>query len=148
MKTDSPPPPPTTTIPGLLHSLRDDTTALLRQQVELAKAEIKESTMELIQGVIAVAIGGALALAGLLLILMAVGDLVAVALVNLGVSANTALWLGPLLLGAVVALIGWVVFAKARTALSAVNLIPTETVESLKDNKQWAKEKIQSSNES
>jgi len=146
MKTESP--PPTTTIPGLLHSLRDDTTVLLRQQVELAKAEIKESTRELINGVIAVAIGGAFAFAGLLLILMAGGDLVAAALVNQGVSADTALWLGPLLLGFLVAFIGWGMFAKARKALAANNLTPTETVESLKDTQQWAKGKIQSSHES
>jgi hypothetical protein len=143
MKTDSP--PPTTTIPSLLHSLREDTTALLQQEVALAKAEINEGAVELAKRVVAIATGGAFLFAGLLLIVFAAGDLVAVGLVNAGVSADIALWLGPLLLGGIIAFVGWGVFAKARNELSARKLAPTETVESMKDNKDWAKEKIQSS---
>ena len=122
MKTDSP--PPTTTIPSLLHSLREDTTALLQQQVELAKAEINEGAVELAKRVVAIAIGGAFLFAGLLLILFAGGDLVAVGLVEAGVSAEIALWLGPLLLGAVVAFVGWALEANSgKVALIAAGAL-------------------------
>ena len=101
--------------------------------------------MDLANRVVAIVIGGAFVFAGLLLILIAAGDLVAFGLVEAGVHPDIALWLGPLLLGVVVAIAGWGTFAKAKQALSAHKLAPTETVESMKDNKDWAKEKIQSS---
>lgn len=143
MKTESP--PPTTTIPSLLHSLREDTIELISQKVDLAKAEVTESAVELAKRMVAIATAGSLVFAGLLLMLIAGGDLAAVGLVTAGVGVNIAVWLGPLLLGALIAFIGWGMFTKAKNDLSAQKLMPSETVESLKDTNEWAKEKIQSS---
>jgi drug/metabolite transporter (DMT)-like permease len=63
-------------------------------------------------------------------------------LVAAGLSEDTARWLGFLLVGAIVALVGWSLLAKAKKNLTAANLKPAATAASLRETKQWAQNKI------
>jgi len=135
-------------ISGLLHNLREETTTLLQQEVKLATAEVTERATEFGRNALQVAIGGFVLYAGVIVFLFSLGDLVSDGLIRVGMSAGTASWLGRALVGATVALIGWLMVAKAMKALSPEKLVPDESVRSLKKDKQWAETKLQQSHES
>ena len=58
-------------------------------------------------------------------------------------SAGVALWLGPAILGLIVAAVGWFMIQKARTKLKGQPLVPRKTIESLQEDKQWMQHKLQ-----
>lgn len=135
-------PPTTSTIGALLSELRDESTTLLRQEVALAKAEFSEKAGEVGRNAVGVAVGGAVAYAGAIVLLIGIGALAGRGLARLGLSSDFAYWLGFVLVGALVALIGWSMLAKARRAFQTGSFVPRETVASLKDNQRWAQRKI------
>lgn len=130
------------TIGTLLSELRDEGTTLLRQETALAKAELGEKVSLVGKSVAAMAIGGVVVGAGLIILLIGVAYLARHGLVAAGISEDIAQWLSFLLVGAVVALGGWGHLVKAKKNLNSKALKPTETVASLRDNKQWAQSKI------
>jgi uncharacterized membrane protein len=54
--------------------------------------------------------------------------------------ANISLALSALIVGAVLAIVGYVMLQKGMKELKRVDLAPRRTVETLKDDVQWAKE--------
>ncbi len=50
------------------------------------------------------------------------------------------LWLSALLVGIVVALVGYFLVRKGLDALKQENLTPQETINTLKEDKEWAKD--------
>jgi hypothetical protein len=115
----------------LFSELAQETSTLVRQEVNLAKTEMsqKASTAGKHLGVLAA--GGALAYAGLLAILAGV-----IALLN----DVMPLWASALLVGIVVAIVGYLLIRKGLDALKREDFAPRETIETLKEDQQWAKE--------
>lgn len=134
-------------IAGLLHELRDETTTLFRQEVALAKAELGQKASHLGADAMKIAIGGFIAYAGLIVLLFGLGELLAIGLRNAGVDPEMATWLGPTAVGLIVALIGYIMFARARKAMATDNLVPEQTLETLRQNKAWAEQKLRHSHE-
>jgi hypothetical protein len=132
-------------IPGLLKELRDETTTLLRQEVALAKAELKENTSKMTGHAVQLAVGGFVAYAGIIVLLIGIGHLLGALLVRLGMDADVVAWLAPAIVGLVVALIGWGMLARARHAMMQDEIIPRRTLDSLRANKDWAQNKLQHS---
>jgi len=130
---------------GLLQALRDETTTLLRQEVALAKAEVSENITRAGKNAASVAIGGFIAYAGLIVLLIGLGQLLGIGLNRAGLDPEISQWLAPAIVGIIAAIIGWGMVAKAKRALSPRKLAPRETIESLKDNNQWAQAKLQHS---
>ena len=60
-------------ITSLLRDLRDDTTTLLRQEVALAKTEMKENVSRATSHALHIAIGGFVAYAGIIVLLIGIG---------------------------------------------------------------------------
>ncbi len=139
---------PPNSILGLLQNLRDETTTLFRQEVALAKAELKSNATKIGQHAAAIAVGGLVAFAGVIVALIGLGQFVAVGLIGAGVDPQIAVWLAPMAVGLAVALIGWMMLAKAKGALAHESLAPRKTIETLKADKQWAQEKLHPSHES
>ena len=135
-------------IPGLLRELRDDAGTLLKQQVTLAKVELKENVSRLGGHVAKIAVGGVVTLIGATVLFIGLGQLLGVLLEAAGLSDDTAQWLGPVIVGLVVAVIGWALLSKARKALAHESITPRQTIESLKADQQWAQNKLQQSHES
>lgn len=137
----------THSLPGLIRELRDETTMLLRQEVALAKAEMSEKTSRMMRNAVYIALGGVIAYAGLVVLLLACRDLLYLALANNVVEPSTALWLAPLIIGVTVGLVGWAMIAKGKKALSHESLTPEKTIETLREDKEWiqqrAKQKLQ-----
>ena len=135
-------------IPGLLRELRDDAGTLLKQQVTLAKVELKENVSRLGGHVAKIAVGGVVTLIGATVLFIGLGQLLGVLLEAAGLSDDTAQWLGPVIIGLVVAVIGWALLSKAKKALAQESITPRQTIESLKADQQWAQNKLQHSHES
>jgi uncharacterized membrane protein HdeD (DUF308 family) len=66
-----------------------------------------------------------------------------VALVEFADLSNmTAGWLGPLAVGLVGAIIGYIFIHKGIHAITSESMVPERTVESLRDDKDWAERKV------
>lgn len=129
-------------IPSLLRDLRDETTTLFRQEVALAKTEMKENVSRMTSHAIHIAVGGFVAYAGIIVLLIGIGHLLGALLVRAGLDAQVAEWLAPSIVGLLVALIGWAMLAKAKNAIAHEDLKPRQTIDSLRENKQWAQSKL------
>ena len=146
MQSDIPHQP--TSIPVLLRELREETTTLMRQEVALAKAEFKENASRFTSHAMHVAIGGFVAYAGVIVLLIGLGHLLGALLIRFGLSADLAQWLAPSIIGLVVAIIGWSMLAKAKSAMAHDDIAPRRTLESLRTNKEWAQSKLHHTHES
>jgi hypothetical protein len=149
-RTSNPPDRPDThrdgqTIAELLKSLRNDLAILFRQEFALARGEIVEAARGISQHVVMMAVGGAIALAGVIVLLMGLASGAAVALAAAGLDPDIAVWLGPILLGALVVVIGFGMLQAARHRLKSTSLVPKRTVQTIKEDSTWAKEKLQRS---
>jgi hypothetical protein len=118
----------------LFSDLSRETTTLVRQEVQLAKAELTQSATEAARGIGMLLAGGAVAYAGLLFLLLAI----VFGLIQAGWDA----WLSALVVGLVVVAIGAILVLRARASLKPANLAPRRTVETLKEDQEWAKEQI------
>ena len=126
----------------LLRDLSTETSDLLRKEVQLAKTEMAEKASKVGSDVGAIAMGGALAFAGgLVLLYAAVTGFVM--LLDTFLPLGVAVWLAPLILGAVLVFIGYGRIKKALADLKETSLAPQKTAQSLQENKQWLQAKIQ-----
>src|SRR5919199_4445715 len=117
----------------LFSQLTHDLSTLLRQEVMLAKTELNQKASAMGKDVGLLAAGGALAYAGFLIILA--GVVLALGLV-------LPWWASALIVGVVVAAIGYFLIRKGQTALKQADLTPKQTIETLKEDQQWAKEQV------
>lgn len=134
-------------IKTLLQELRAEGALLVQKEAELAKAELAEKASSLGTHVTRISIGGAIAYAGMIVALFGLGDLARALLINAGMDANAAGWVGRLGVGLIVALVGWMMFARAKKAVKTDSLVPEQTLRTLRENKQWMQTKLQHSHE-
>ncbi len=132
-------------IPNLLRDLRDETTTLFRQEMALAKTELKDNASRMGSNIAKLAVGGFVAYAGVIVLLIGLGHLTGVLLVRAGLDVGIATWLAPTAVGLIVALIGWMMFARAKHAMANTDLKPHQTIESLRTSKEWAQSKLHQS---
>jgi uncharacterized membrane protein YqjE len=115
----------------LLKQLANETTTLVRQELELAKAEMREKAGKAGPGVGMWGAAGVTALLGL-------GSLTAFLILALdGAMPN---WLAALIVGLVYAAIAGLLYLRGkRKVAEAGSPVPEQTVETLKEDVQWAK---------
>lgn len=118
----------------LFGDLARDMGTLVSQEVTLARTEITETATRVGKDIAVVAVGGLVAYAGLLAIIAAVIFLIA--------DRGVPLWLSALIVGAIVAAVGYVLVQRGITALKQQDLTPRQTIASIKEDTQWAKEQI------
>jgi len=126
----------------LIKELRDESVALVREEVALAKAEMNEKVSTVGRNSALLIAGGAVAHLGLIFLLLAVsyGLYVAIGLAGLPLHA---LWIAPLIVGLVIGGIGLTMFFKAKKTLANFSPVPHQTKQSLKEDKQWLQNKTQ-----
>lgn len=120
----------------LFSDLTRDTVELIRQEIALARAELSEKVSTAQGALSSMAIGAAVLLAGLFLLLQA-----AVQGLALVLPPELAPWLAPLLIGLAVILIGWGMLRAGRSQLDPGNLAPHRTMESLRRDKAVVQER-------
>jgi hypothetical protein len=118
----------------LFGQLTQDLSLLVRQETQLAKTEIQEKISRASRDLAALAAGGIVALVGGLAITAAI-------ILLLIDPIGLAPWLAALLVGAVLALGGYVMLNKGLRDLKAVDPAPRRTVESVKEDIQTIKER-------
>jgi len=119
-------------IGDLFGDLTRDMGTLVRKEVQLAKTEVTQSASKMGKDVASMAIGGAIAYAGLLVLLAAL-------VIILG-TIGVPWWLSALLVGLIVTGVGVVLIMRGREALKQVNLAPKQTMQTIKEDAEWAKE--------
>jgi uncharacterized membrane protein YqjE len=114
----------------LLGKVTTDLSTLMRQEVELAKVEIKEEATK--AGKASGMLAGAGAIGYLVLVFLALALMFALdAVMPTGWAA--------LITAAVLGIVAAVLFVMGRKKLQQVNPKPEQTVETLKEDVQWAK---------
>jgi len=118
----------------LFAELARESSTLVRQEIDLAKAELTGKATGAAKDIGLVAAGGFVAYAGFLGVLAAI--VIALA------AAGLPWWLSALLVGAVVIGAGYFLIQKGLSALKHEDLAPRQTIESIKDDTRWAKEQV------
>lgn len=115
----------------LFQELSQETSTLIRQEMDLAKTEMTQKAQQAGKDAGFLAAGGAVAYAGFIIFLGGLAILLGQAL---------PLWLATLLVGIVVIAVGGALIMKGKSDLQSMSVAPEQTVESLKEDKEWAKE--------
>lgn len=116
-------------ITALISDLTRDITTLFRQEIRLVKTEMSEKVEQAESDITLLVVGGAVAYAGLLMLLIA-----AILVLSLYMEP----WLAALIVAGVVLVSGLIMVGKGRKGLKARNLIPKKTVESLQRDRNLA----------
>jgi hypothetical protein len=117
----------------LFSELANETSTLIRQEMALAQAELTQKASKAGKNVGYLAVGGAIGYAGLLAILAGV---------VIALSYFMPAWLAAVIVGAVVAVVSYVLIASALSALRTMNVKPTESVESIKEDARWLRNQV------
>jgi hypothetical protein len=115
----------------LLSQLANTSAALIRDQIELAKEEMRENLARIRSGLVTVAVSAVIGL-------LALFTLCAAAVIGLGILIGAGM--AALVIGLGLAAVGAVIAASGIRRLKRARLKPKETVRSLKENKEWLKE--------
>ena len=118
----------------LFAELSRETSELMRHEVALAKVELSQKAARVGKDVGFISMGGALAYAGLL-------TLVAALVLGLW-QAGLDPWIAALIVGIVITIAGYVSTQKGLTALKREQVAPTQTIDTMKENAQWAKGQV------
>lgn len=118
----------------LFGDLADEMKTLIQQEVALARVEMKEAGRQATRGASFTAIGGAVAYAGLLVVLVAAGLLLATLM---------PAWLGFLIVGALVLITGYAVLQTGLNRLRDTDYSFPRTAESLQEDKLWLEKEVQ-----
>lgn len=124
-------------VSNIVSGIVADVQDLARKEVALAKQEIREELDLAKQAAIKLGIGiGVLAVGGLFL-------MVALAL---GIAAllNWAAWTGFAIVGVVFAVVGYIMFSSAQKNVQQFRPVPQKTVDTMKENVEWIKDRTTS----
>jgi hypothetical protein len=135
--SERPAPGESRSLVALFSDLFRETSTLVHQEAELAKAEMSEKVSEVGKGAAAIAIGGAVIFAGFIILLIAASNGLALMLPE-----EHANWLAPLIIGLAVMVVGFIALGIGKHELSSSNLQPSRTMESLRRDSQLVKEHV------
>lgn len=117
----------------LFSELAGETGSLVRQEVALAQAELTRKATKAGENVGYLAVGGAVAYAGVLAVTAGVILLLA---------QFIPAWLSALLVGLAIAGAAYFMISSALAELGKTDPVPRETIETLKEDAQWLKKEI------
>jgi putative superfamily III holin-X len=120
----------------LFGQLSQDMTLLVRQEIQLARAEMSDKITRLTTNLVSVVAGGFVVYIGAL-------ALVAALILALHDLANISPWVSALIVGAVLAIAGYAMLRRGMGELKRVDLAPRRTVENVRDDMQSIKEDVQ-----
>jgi uncharacterized membrane protein YqjE len=124
-------------IGSLLSGLLRDLQEMMRGEVALARAEIKEDVSSVTKGATSMAIAAVFALTGFVFLMLGLTYLLNIWM---------RMWVAAGIVGLVLLVIGGILLMSAKKKLSATSLKPTQTIDSLKETKSWAQQQMTSDN--
>jgi uncharacterized membrane protein (DUF485 family) len=138
----APPPRGERSVTELIRELRDESTLLLKQEMALARSEMSEKFSKFSRNAVYLAVGGMIAYAGLIFLLLMLTALMFTGLTPNVMTAGTALWIAPGIVGLVIGVVGYALIQKAISTFSRESFTPEKTIRSLTEDKQWTQEKL------
>jgi hypothetical protein len=117
----------------LFGEFSQDMTLLVRQEIRLARTELGEKATAVSKRLTSVIAGGVVAYIGTLAL---VAGMILLLTQVVGIPA----WVSALLVGAALAIGGYLTLRAGLRALKTIDPAPRRTVETLKDDVRWAKE--------
>ena len=125
----------------LIKELRDETLMLFKQEAALIRTEVGEKVSQATRDAAKIPAGALIGYLGLVLLCIGLCFLLAWGLAALGIAYLLAQILSFVVLGLIITIVG-VVLAKAGVnSLSHEDITPHQTIASVKETTQWAKEK-------
>ena len=118
-------------ITGIIKDLQD----LLRAEVQLAKTELREDATGIGKALAFIAAGAFVGLVGLIFLIQAIVWILDEFLND---------WLAATIVAVTLLAIAAILALSGKNKLSATNLKPEQTIETLKEDQQWAKQQINS----
>ena len=125
------------TIGSLLKGILDDVQTLFREEIALARVEIGQQATRAKAAAMSFGVAAGALLFGLTFLLIA-------AALGIADGLNWPVWAGFLTVAIVLTLGGAIAFAAARNRLNAVNVVPEETISTLKENSAWIAKRLSS----
>lgn len=119
-------------IPDLIRRVARDSAGLIREEINLARVELKETARGLTRDGVKLGVGLGLAATGGL-------ALTACLIIVLGNLFDGAYWASSLLVGAMFVLVGGILAARAIRSMRRQRLTPDETIQTLREDRDWAK---------
>lgn len=119
---------------GLLRQLTREVPALFTKELALAKAELMDALDSSKTAMTSIALGGAVMLAGLLMLLLAA---------VYGLSLYLQPWLAALIVGVVVMAIGYGMVQTGEKKMEGTSLKPEKTLHSLNKDKEMLTRRVQ-----
>lgn len=120
------------TIAELLGEVVADAQNLVRGEIALAKQEVRQEIGEARRSALELALGGGVAAAG--------GMLLLVAIVQLLIALGLAPWLAYTIVGAVAAGIGLGLLQMARARMAELDVVPREAIQSVRKDMEWIRQ--------
>jgi putative superfamily III holin-X len=131
---NSPPYNAEPTLTQLVSDLVSDAKELLRQELALARYEITQEVHKTKSALISLGAGiGIISVGGLLLLVMLVHALNAL--------TGLPLWACYGIIGGMLAIVGVLMIYSGKKRISHIDMVPQQTVETMKENVRWIKEK-------
>lgn len=117
----------------LFADLTNDFSLLLRKEIQLARVETMEKVNQATRSIVSMVAGGLVAYAGFI-------GLVIAGIV--GLALFIPLWLSALIVGVVLVVVGVILIQSGRSSIQELSVVPERTVESLKEDAEFVKEKV------
>ena len=128
---------PERSIGDLFSELTSETTTLVKQEIRLVKAEATQEAKAAGAAIGSAVAGGAVAYTGLITLVIGLGW----GLGKLMDEDLDMIWLGLIIVGALVALVGFFLLKKGLDKIKDLSSNPLDTTtQTLKEDKQWLKE--------
>jgi uncharacterized membrane protein YqjE len=119
----------------LVSGIVEDLQRIMRGEVALAKTELKEEAAAMGRGAGMLVAGAIVGLVAFIFLMLGVTYLI---------NRWLTMWQSAAIVGAALLVIALILVMSGRSKLSAANLTPTQTIDSLKEDQQWASQQIKS----
>ena len=124
-------------VASLLGGIVGDAQVLVRQEIALARQEIREEIGNAKDTGVKLATAGAVLAIGGLLLVLALAQALAYFL-------HWPAWAGYGIFGIVLAVVGYILLSAAQRRMKQISPIPDKTIETLKENVEWIKDRTTS----
>jgi len=124
---------------SLIRELGDEGSHLIREEVQLAKTELREKIEVYERNTVKMVVGGVMLLGAFFVLLVAVNRGLTV-LLGQFMTAEVAVWMAPLILALIAGVTGWSMTRNAQSEMKREGLTPTQTMRTLREEKNWVQQ--------
>ena len=119
----------------LVSGIVSDLQGIVRGEISLAKAELRDDATSIGQAIGSLIAGAIVLLVGFIFLMLGVTYLL---------NKSFEMWISAGIVGLVLLIIGAILASAGKKKMSAASLKPTKSIDSLKEDQQWASQQIKS----